>query len=179
MKISVGDQIRDQDLHAVNSKASKLSHLTEKKPLVLIFHRFYGCLLAQYDLHRLVSDYQKISDPQFHLAFVMQTPVQELEEDKFASEVPFTLVSDMERKLYEAFRAGTAGSKEELLEGTQQKLEAARAMGLVHGNDTGEPLQLPAAFILDSDLKVIYAYYCRSGADLPELADILQHLNPI
>ncbi len=60
------------------------------------------------------------------------------------------------RSFYKLLDIKAAASMEDMLgpEAKREKIGKARGMGFVHGEYEGEELQLPAAFILDRDMKL-------------------------
>ena len=59
---------------------------------------------------------------------------------------------------------------------TIRKMQAAKKAGLEHGKYEGNELQLPAVFLLDSAMNVVYAHRGKSAGDMPEIADLLAKL---
>jgi peroxiredoxin len=54
-----------------------------------------------------------------------------------------------------------------------EKIEKSKARGYVHGEYEGEELQLPAVFIVDKDLKVIYSKYAKDLSDIPDIDEVI------
>ncbi len=143
----------------------------------IVFLRYYGCTLCQYDIHRYAAGYGAIGDSQGQLLIVLQSDRERLGRQLERNGLPFDLICDPKGELYRRFEIRAAASREELLgPGTMEKLQSARAAGFSHGDYEGEELQLPAAFVVDGELQIRYAHYGRTADDLPdaqELAEIL------
>ena len=77
--------------------------------------------------------------------------------------MPFEIICDPQMALYRRFDIQPAKSKLGLA-GKQvlYKLASAEKLGLKHGLYEGDELQLPAAFIIDSEMQVLYAHYGKN-----------------
>ena len=51
-----------------------------------------------------------------------------------------------------------------------------QAQGIQHGDYEGDEMQLPAAFAVDAERKVIWAHYGQGLGDTPDAAKIAQVL---
>ena len=61
--------------------------------------------------------------------------------------------------------------------GIYQTFDAeAKKLGLEHGAYEGNELQLPAVFLLDRGMNVVYAHRAKNAGDMPEIADLLAKL---
>lgn len=175
MKIKTGEKIQDCKIQIQNSKTDHLSGLFGEKPLLLIFHRFYGCVLTQYEIGRLIEEYDNWKDCPCELAFVLQSELQEMKQVESLKK--FAVICDTERKLYNMFQVPMAESLDSLGQGdTMKKIAAAKEAGFVHGLDSGDPLQLPAAFVISHTGNVLYVHYGVNGGDLPSLHEMVQQI---
>ena len=90
--------------------------------------------------------------------------------------LPFEIICDPEGKLYKEFEINPAKDKEELGGGNVvAKVTEVRKL-FSHGDYEGEELQLPAAFVVKSDLTITYAKYGKDGADVPTPQELEQLL---
>ena len=135
----------------------------------LMFLRYYGCTLCQYDIHRLAASYSRIRETGGQVLVVLQSDREGLKKQLKADSLPFELICDPEQRLYERFQICPAASKEEMMgANTMAKIELARAGGFEHGAYEGNELQLPAVFIMDQERKLTYAHYGISVDDVPD-----------
>lgn len=93
--------------------------------------------------------------------------------------VPFPIVCDPERQLYQAFelkrtRLRRLASPSLLVKGVRA-LSQGHAMGM----PAGDVYQLPGVFIIDQDGRIRYAHYARDPADHPSPEDILSAVSSI
>lgn len=143
----------------------------------IVFLRYYGCTLCQYDIHRYAAEYGKITERRGQLLIVLQSDRERLAGQMKRDSLPFDIICDPKGELYKRFEIHAAASKEDMMgPGTMEKIQAARAAGFSHGDYEGEELQLPAAFVVDRELKICYAHYGKTVDDIPsaqELGEIL------
>lgn len=143
----------------------------------IVFLRYYGCTLCQYDIHRYAAEYGAVADSQGQLLIVLQSDRERLAGQMEKDSLPFDMICDPEGELYKRFEIRAAASKEDMLgPGTMEKLQAARAAGFSHGDYEGEELQLPAAFAVDGELRISYAHYGKSVDDIPTAKELGERL---
>jgi peroxiredoxin len=96
-------------------------------------------------------------------------------KERFA--VPFDMLADPEKHLFEAFRLKRA-SVGSLFSGKMiAKGVTAMAKGHTIGKPQGDVRQLPGVFIIDTDNRVRFSHHADSPADHPEpdvLLDVLR-----
>ena len=155
--------------------ASTLHDLLGGRPLVLALHRFFGCTLSQYELGELIREYRALEHPGFDLAVGVQSRPEYIRslQERFDG-VP--VICDVEGLLYQALGLGSAANREELLSSAvaAETVAKARAAGLVHGEDSGNPLQYPGLFVIAPDGETLYAFRASAPAGLPSLAEALR-----
>ena len=100
----------------------------------LLFLRYYGCTLCQYDIHQLAENYHQITDVGGQVIVVLQSDpaglAQELQPDTF----PFSILCDPKAALYERFGIQPAASMAKMADaGTMLKIAKATAAGYKHG----------------------------------------------
>ena len=104
---------------------------------------------------------------------VLQSDPQRLAAQLKREDLPFDIVCDPEQALYHRFDIRPAPSMEALGDAkVAEKVEAAKSLGLSHGEYEGEELQLPAAFVLDRERLLSYAHYGVSASDVPTPEDL-------
>ncbi|HAH61546.1 MAG TPA: peroxiredoxin [Treponema sp.] len=176
-KIKVGDKFPDFRFSTPFRTDLKLSGAAEGKRIILVFLRYYGCTLCQYDMAQYARNYDRIVQAGGKLLVVLQSDPEQLRQE-LGSETafPFEIVCDPDRALYRQFEIQPASEKLKMIgPKTIGKITRAQAAGFKHGRYEGEELQLPAAFILNSDLSVAYAQYAKTIDDVPD-ADQLSAL---
>ena len=149
-----------------------------KGKTALVFLRYYGCPMCQYDIHEFAVHHDQITAAGGQMLVVLQSDPAKLAAQLSPEDLPFEIICDPEQKLYHAFEIAPAASVEEMLdEASLAKIEKVKAAGLQHGDYEGEEQQLPAAFVVEPDLTLTYAHYGKALGDVPtpeELAELLR-----
>lgn len=167
--LQIGTQIPDffyntpyENALSFHSALAKVSGKT-----AIIFLRFYGCRLSQYDIMQYAKNYAKIVGTDAQFLVVLQSKAEIIMEALQGEKLPFEFICDPDSKLYKLFHVVPGLSEESVLHDTKsaEKIEVAVAAGIVKGEPEGEHLQLPATFVVDRNHVLTYAYYGVSGAD--------------
>lgn len=144
----------------------------------LVFLRYYGCVLCQYDMHQFAASYERFTAGGGQLLVVLQSAPEHLAEQLRKDSYPFDIICDPQQVLYRMFDIRPAGSRRKLGgESTLKKRAAAIEAGFLHGDYEGEELQLPAAFVVTPDLEITYAHYGTSADDVPTPGELLEELS--
>ncbi|WP_077609707.1 peroxiredoxin-like family protein [Clostridium sp. Marseille-P2415] len=176
-KIYVNDRMPDFTFSTPFRKDVRMSEAADGKKVALVFLRYYGCTLCQYDLAQYVRNYEKIQASGGKLLVVLQSDPDLLKEELGSEDaLPFEIICDPEEELYREFEILPAASEKDIAgPATMLKVEKAMAAGFSHGRYEGEELQLPASFVLLPDLTVTFAHYAKVLDDIPD-ADQLAKL---
>lgn len=169
-RLTVGEVMSNFTYDTPFATGLTLSDTVQKTPkTALLFLRYYGCTLCQYDIHQLAENYHQITDVGGQVIVVLQSDpaglAQELQPDTF----PFSILCDPKAALYERFGIQPAASMAKMADaGTMLKIAKATAAGYKHGAYEGNELQLPACFVVDKERKILYAHYGKSAGDIPD-----------
>lgn len=145
-----------------------------KGKTALIFLRYYGCTLCQYDMHQYARAADKIAAAGGQLLVVLQSNPAKLAAQMKPGDLPYGLVCDPEQTLYRQFEISPAPSKLKMADAkTFAKIAKATAGGFKHGDYEGDELQLPATFIMDGGLKLSYVHYGASVGDVPTPEELI------
>lgn len=179
-KLTVGAQMPDFTFDTPFEKNCILSQTAKMVAgkTALLFLRYYGCTLCQYDIHQYIIQYDKIAATGGQLLIVLQSAPAKLAADLQKQSLPFSFICDPKQELYKMFEIEPAESMAKMADlKTLGKIAKATAKGFKHGDYEGNELQLPACFIIDPSLKLHYIHYGVSAGDVPEpeqLAELLQ-----
>lgn len=177
VKLTVGAQIPDFHFDTPFEKDLDYAQVTSQtNRTALVFLRYYGCTLCQLDIHDFAESYSKIKDAGAQLLIVLQSEAEGIAEQlKTPDALPFRIICDPTKSLYEEFEIAPAKSKLGMTGlHTMAKIERAKKGGYVHGKYEGDELQLPAAFITDEKGTVIYAHYAKSVDDVPDTDELIK-----
>ena len=100
----------------------------------------------------------------------------ETEAFKRKFDVPYPMVCDPEKRIYQAFDIGRMSLLEALKPGIALRGVTAMAKGHGIGLPQGDVRQLPGVFVIGRDGKILYSHYARDAADHPSPQEILGHL---
>ena len=176
--VSFGDKAIDFTYNTPYGKTMTLSEkVKQADKTYLIFLRYYGCTICQLDIKAYRENYQKFLDKNAQILLVLQSEPSTIAEGITEEELKFDVACDPNQELYKAYQIGAAKNKLGLASiKTIRKMQAAKKSGLVHGAYEGNEMQLPALFLLDSNMNVVYAHRAKSAGDMPEISDMLAKL---
>ena len=134
----------------------------------LVFLRYYGCRMCQYDMRQFEEKYPLIAGTGGQLLVVLQSTPESLRRQTEPEELPYDLVCDPEQRLYRMLEISPAASRETLVdEKSAKKMEMIEKTELRHGDYEGNELQLPAVFIVTPRRELTYVRYGVSAGDVP------------
>lgn len=146
------------------------------RPVVLLFHRYYGCSVCNAAMDRLAADYDAVTAAGGQVKVVVQSAPERVREAMGGeNRFPFDVVCDPERTLYERFSVFPADTMFDLAgDDLQALLPMAAGMFFGSGREDapheGLQDQLPAWFAVDGDGVVRRAHYGESIFDVPDAA---------
>lgn len=172
-KLQAGDIMQDFTFDTAWRTGCSLYEETESKPCCLIFLRYQGCTVCQLKIHELVHDFHMFEKKNVKLLVILQSAPETIRAEMEEHALPFEIVCDPKETLYKQFDIGSFDPQVPRSEHLQQRIQQARALGFVHGAYEGNELQLPAAFVLDANHRVLLAHYGLDGADVPDQPTLL------
>lgn len=179
-KLMIGTRIPDFTFDTPFEKNKTLYEVLSRVSgkTAVLFLRFYGCRLTRYDILQYSQHYQEIVGQDHQLLVVLQSEPSVIAEECKEGDLPFDIVCDPAKTLYETFGIKPGLTQEAVLNDalTQAKLEKAVAAGIVKGKAEGDILQLPAVFIINQDREIVDSSYGVSGGDSPSAEDLKKML---
>lgn len=178
-RLTVGDTMPDFSFSTPFETGRTLAKTAEgvQGKTAIIFLRYYGCTLCQYDIHQFAVSYDRIRRTEGQILVVLQSDRDHMASQLKKEDLPFDIICDPDQELYRLFEIRPADSKVRLADAkAMKKMLAAKAAGFSHGKYEGEELQLPAVFITDNQRRLIYAHYGKSVGDIlspEELAETM------
>ena len=179
-RLEAGQRLPDFEYVTPFSTGHTLTETAAAAPkTALVFLRYWGCTLCQYDIHLLAQEYDKIRARGGQLLVVLQSdPARLAQELGSADALPFPIVCDPDQKLYKQFGIDPAVSMAKMADLKMLgKIVKATKAGFKHGVYEGDEQQLPAAFVVDSACKILYAHYAKSVSDMPDAAELAKLLS--
>lgn len=177
--LTVGTKMPDFTFNTPYENGLSLACKAAEAPkTALMFLRYYGCTLCQYDIQQMAQHYDEITAGGGQLYVVLQSDPDKLREklgDK--GTLPFDIICDPEQTLYKAFGIQPAEDlKAVITPADMEKLGKVRASGLSHGDYEGNEQQLPAAFVIDKDCSILFAQYAKTLTDIPSVDQLIELL---
>jgi peroxiredoxin len=87
--------------------------------------------------------------------------------------VPYPLVADRKRELYKSFRLRRMAPWQVVSPRVALKGIAAMAQGHLAGLPTGDVAQLPGAFLIDTQGRIVFSHYGKDPSDHPDMEALL------
>ena len=171
-----GDKMPDFSFRTIYNTGCTLSSSLAENRTALVFLRYYGCTLCQYDILRLAENYAAIAAKGSKAYVVLQSDPAGLAEQITPDALPFEIICDPEMKLYKEFEILPFEGDPKITDKEMAKFAQLKASGLQHGAYEGEEKQLPAFFVLDKDGTILTAHYAESLADMPDMDKLAELL---
>ena len=168
--LSIGDSAPDLTLPDQTEQSVCLSSLWHDQPLVLIFVRHLGCPLCRGQLAQVRDHIQQYRDAGAEVVAVTMSPAAELAPFRQEFQLPFRLLSDIERTAYRAYGLQRGG----LLAVAGPSVWRRGWNSLVSfgtGRIVGDPYQMSGSFVIGADGLIRLAHYAKSSADWGETVD--------
>ena len=113
-RLAVGEKMLDFTAAGAFGPEEALSSRVGKGKTAIVFLRYYGCTLCQYDIHTYAEHYQEIVGDTGKLFVVLQSTPESIKKQMTRETLPFEIICDPEGKLYKEFEINPAKDKEEL-----------------------------------------------------------------
>ena len=173
-KLVVGETIPDFTFDtAFQQGLSLYEEIKDSTKTAILFLRYYGCTLCQYDIHVLSKNHTEITSNGGKILVVLQSKPETIAKDINEDSLPFTIICDPTMHLYQQFDIQPAKSKMEMADAlTMMKITKATALGFKHGEYEGDEMQLPASFVVLPNGEITYAHYGKSVSDIPSIDEL-------
>ncbi|MBO6000113.1 MAG: AhpC/TSA family protein [Lachnospiraceae bacterium] len=177
-KLTVGDKLPDFTFQTVDEKDLKISEAVKAAgKTALVFLRYYGCPFCQLDMHDYAENFDEITANGGRFYVVLQSDPEKLSAALSGKSLPYPVICDPGQELYRLLDISAAASMENMMgPKAPAKIERVKAGGYQHGDYEGEELQLPATFVVDPDLNVLYAHYAAEAADSATADELIRIL---
>jgi len=180
--MAVGTKAIDFTFDTLHETGVKLSDkVKEAQKTYLVFLRYYGCTSCQLDIMELIDEYHRFTEKGAQVLLALQSTPESIKAQHNGPEIPFTIICDPDQSIYKLYQLPAAPSKEVLVPADSMEAFLAKkarcdARGLAHGEYEGEELQLPAAFLLDGEMNVLFAKRAQSIIDMPTIDQVVAML---
>jgi peroxiredoxin len=176
--LSVGDRAPDVTLPDDRNRATRLSELWRRQPIVLVFVRHSGCTLCLDHAVVMREAYPEIQAAGAEVVLVTMDDPARLHAFKEHWQLPFVCLADPKQEGYRAFQCPRGSWL--AVAGPSMWWRAIKSLfrhgaGLVRG----DPLQLPGSFIIDRDGMLRFVHRSRHSADWASPDQLLDALRAL
>lgn len=146
--------------------------LASGKPVVLFFSRYAGCPVCQYETARLGKSAARFDAKGATLVIVTQSEADNL--GPLARLAPQAIVAaDPAREAYRLYDVRVGNLLQYAAPSVLARAKEASAAGFSHGPREGQERQLPAAFVIGVDGRIVWSHYGRNVADAADPEELL------
>lgn len=142
-----------------NGETRELSEFYKDKPLVLVFLRHFGCIFCR----EQIAGLRPYAD--LNIIFVSMGKVNEAADFKVKMEIPQPLISDPNKRLYEAFGLRRGSFRQVVNPVTTRKGLTAFKAGHRPGMLKQDPWMMAGVFRVDPDGEVTFSHYANDISD--------------
>jgi thioredoxin-dependent peroxiredoxin len=136
---------------------------------LLSFLRNGACAICNLRIHELISKYPEFQELGLEIIAVFESPVESVRQNVIKQNVPFTLLSDPEAKLYDLYHVETSEEKVALtmqMPQTQEIIAQAASIGYPLSPEAGSNFyRIPAEFLIDTNGQIRIAHYAKHLTD--------------
>lgn len=146
-----------------------------EKLLMLCFFRYASCPLCNLRVHELIVNQQKFKD-KLEIVMVFQSPKEKIEQYVGKQDIPYKVIPDPARELYKLYKveySWVAFIRAWTLK-IKNVFTALFQHGYLPGSVEGEIHRVPADFIIDTNGKIVKAFYGEDIGDHLPLDEIMK-----
>lgn len=176
-KAEKGQKLENFAVTTLKRGKTTLSELVSKEgKTAIVFLRYYGCPLCQYDMLLYKDAYEKITAGGNELVVALQSTGESIAAQTDLV-YPFDVILDPEMILYKTLDIRPMEPPKEgaaMPAPTPEMLALFKKideLGIKHGPNEGIEEQLPAYFVVDKELNISVAAYCGTPFDVPAPED--------
>ncbi len=140
----------------------------KKEKALLVFLRYMGCPLCQLKISELSRDIDHFKAANTNVFIVLQSQPEIIREMANGKEFPMILICDPDMHIFNLYKVYSGSIFGYITPNVIKKAIQAKRHGFKHGKKEGKELQRPAAFLINTDKIVTYAYYGKNVGDIPD-----------
>lgn len=169
MKLETGITAPYFNLTDIFKRIIDLNDYRDKR-LFIGFFRHAGCPFCNLRVHALTKVHEELKAQGMEMIFIFESKEHVLLRSIFHKEVsPIPLISDPEKKIYDAYGLESSGYKSavsHLTSFVQTAFKAARVGVPIHAMADGESIKtIPAEFLIDKGLVIKKVHYAHGLTD--------------
>ena len=104
-RLHVGEKMPDFTFETPYEKGLTIGETAKKVAgmTAVVFMRYYGCTMCQYDIHLFKTQHEKIAATGGQMLVVLQSDPVKLAAQVKPGDLPFDIICDPDQKLYQQF----------------------------------------------------------------------------
>jgi len=141
------------------------------KPLLLAFFRYASCPLCNLRVHELIENYEMLKD-KVEIVLIFQSPKEKIAQYVGKQDIPYTVLLNPNKNIYHLYGVENSwlGFAKAWTVEIKKVFIALFKKHYLPGSVEGEIHAIPADFVIDTDNKIIKAFYGKDiGDHLPLL----------
>jgi len=143
------------------------------KVLIVSFFRYASCPLCNLRVHELTQNYSKLKN-KFDIVLIFQSPTIKINKYVTKQDIPYVIIPDPDKYLYNLYKVESSWIA--FIKAWTTKIsrifDAVFKHNFIPGSIEGEIHKVPADFIIDTDNKILKAYYGKDIGDHLALSEI-------
>jgi thioredoxin-dependent peroxiredoxin len=176
-KLKSNDKAPVFELQSAQGKAINLTDYKDKTVL-LIFFRFAGCPVCNFQMHSLIENYPKLQAQNTEVIAVFESSNETLATYISDAGVPFPVIGNPDLSLYKKYSVGKSLGKMMRTmfkkEPKQQMKQGEEMFGGKKYKKDGSMTRIPADFIIKPSGNIKVAHYGKFIGDHLSLSTILE-----
>lgn len=148
-----------------------------RKPSVVFFLRYYGCLICQLDIKRIRDQISTFSQNNLEVYVIIQSDYKTIQKKTIETDWNFNIICDPKADIYEKYGVDTGNVFQFLHPSGLPKVVKSLSIGNKHGKFEGEETQLPAVFRINQNNKIDFVYYGKHISDIPDFKTIINEIS--
>ena len=145
---------------------------SRSKPLMLSFFRYASCPLCNLRVHELIKNYNNLKNS-IDIILIFQSPKEKIDKYVGKQNIPYVIIPNPDKTLYHLYSVENSwfGFAKTWTAKISRVFKAVVKHHYHPGSVEGEIHRIPADFILDTNNKVLCAFYGRDIGDHIPLSD--------
>ena len=156
----------------IDGKQTALAELYKDQKVALIFYRGYWCPACNKHLSNFAERAKELEEKGIKLIAITPEAQEGVEKTKERTKANFTIVSDTDGSLQQAFDVDY-----DVTEGYLGKVQEKLSVSIAENNANGQgQLPVPATYVIDSNGEIVFAHFDPNYSKRASIDDILAAL---
>lgn len=171
-KLNAGDTAPDFTFDTPWEPQQRFYETAGRKTAVLFFLRYQGCPVCQMKMADIKQEIELFNAKGANVFVILQSAPDRIASLTEESQWPLRIVCDPAGDLFQLYSVAPGGVLKYMHPSGLVAAVKATFKGFRHGKFEGRETQLPAAFVVAPDRRIMFAYYGKTISDVPAPATI-------